>query len=171
MAYLRVHSRANSLYFSLSVLYILAISGTSGSSGFGSHSKEHIDSNTGKWSIIVRALFAFKPFLSEERGCASLNAHTSDDKKTRTFWYSECGRPLRSQDIQTNTSVTVDIGMIDSSCKCHLSSKNERQSLALILLRFSYNQLISRIERFRFTCRISSYLGRFERVICWKVYC
>ncbi|CAD6234714.1 GSCOCG00002064001-RA-CDS [Cotesia congregata] len=43
MAYLRVHSRANSLYFSRSVLYILAISGTNGSSGFGSHSREHID--------------------------------------------------------------------------------------------------------------------------------
>lgn len=48
MAYLRVHSRANSLYFSLSVLYNLAISGTKGSSGFGSQSKEHIDNNTKK---------------------------------------------------------------------------------------------------------------------------
>lgn len=46
MAYFLVHSRANSLYFSRSVLYILAISGTSGSSGFGSQSSEQMDSNT-----------------------------------------------------------------------------------------------------------------------------
>lgn len=48
IAYLRVHSLASSLYFSLSVLYILAISGTSGSSGFGSHSNEQIDNKTKK---------------------------------------------------------------------------------------------------------------------------
>ena len=46
MAYLRVHSRASSLYRSRSVLYILAISGTKGSSGFGSQSREQIDSST-----------------------------------------------------------------------------------------------------------------------------
>lgn len=46
IAYFRVHSRASSLYLSRSVLYILAISGTSGSSGFGSHSREQIDNST-----------------------------------------------------------------------------------------------------------------------------
>lgn len=46
IAYFLVHSRASSLYFSRSVLYILAISGTRGSSGFGSHSREQIDNNT-----------------------------------------------------------------------------------------------------------------------------
>ena len=46
MAYFWVHSRAVSLYFFLSVLYILATSGTRGSSGFGSVSSEQIDSNT-----------------------------------------------------------------------------------------------------------------------------
>lgn len=46
IAYFLVHSRANSLYFSRSVLYILAISGTSGSSGFGSQSREQIDNRT-----------------------------------------------------------------------------------------------------------------------------
>lgn len=57
IAYLRVHSLANSLYFSLSVLYILAISGTSGSSGFGSHSSEQMDNKTGtiylKLTVII----------------------------------------------------------------------------------------------------------------------
>lgn len=46
IAYFRVHSRASSLYFSRSVLYILAISGTSGSSGLGSQSREQIDNKT-----------------------------------------------------------------------------------------------------------------------------
>jgi len=46
MAYFRVHSRANSVYFSLSVLNILAISGTKGSSGLGSHKREQIDNST-----------------------------------------------------------------------------------------------------------------------------
>lgn len=48
IAYFRVHSRASSLYFSRSVLYILAISGTSGSSGLGSQSREQIDNKTAK---------------------------------------------------------------------------------------------------------------------------
>jgi len=46
IAYFRVHSLANSVYFSLSVLNILAISGTKGSSGLGSHRREQIDSST-----------------------------------------------------------------------------------------------------------------------------
>jgi len=46
IAYFLVHSRASSVYLSLSVLNILAISGTSGSSGLGSHSKEQMESNT-----------------------------------------------------------------------------------------------------------------------------
>lgn len=46
IAYFLVHSRAHSLYFVTSVLYNLAISGTRGSSGFGSQSKEHIDNKT-----------------------------------------------------------------------------------------------------------------------------
>ena len=48
IAYFFVHSFANSWYFPLSVLYILAISGTRGSSGFGSHSNEQIDNKTEK---------------------------------------------------------------------------------------------------------------------------
>merc|ERR1719474_214252 len=46
MAYFLVHSFAQSLYFPTSVLYSLAISGTSGSSGLGSHRSEQIDSST-----------------------------------------------------------------------------------------------------------------------------
>merc|ERR1719370_1364573 len=46
MAYFLVHSLANSWYFSLSVLYNMAISGTNGSSGLGSHNKEQTDKST-----------------------------------------------------------------------------------------------------------------------------
>ena len=46
MAYFRVHSPAVFSYCFLFVLYNLAISGTKGSSGFGSVSKEQTDNNT-----------------------------------------------------------------------------------------------------------------------------
>ena len=46
MAYFRVHSLAVASYLARSVLYTCAISGTSGSSGFGSVSMEQIDSKT-----------------------------------------------------------------------------------------------------------------------------
>lgn len=46
MAYFWVHSFACLLYFSLSFLYMCAMSGTKGSSGFGSQSNEHMDNKT-----------------------------------------------------------------------------------------------------------------------------
>lgn len=46
MAYFRVHSRAVASYLARSVLYTCAISGTSGSSGFGSVSIEQMESST-----------------------------------------------------------------------------------------------------------------------------
>ena len=53
MAYFLVHSFAQSLYLLMSVLYSLAISGTRGSSGLGSHSREQMDNSTwgGAFSI------------------------------------------------------------------------------------------------------------------------
>ena len=46
MAILRVHAFAFALNCSLLLLYNLAISGTKGSSGFGSVRREEIDNNT-----------------------------------------------------------------------------------------------------------------------------
>lgn len=46
MAYFCVQLRAVDSYLNLSVLHMWAISGTRGSSGFGSVSKEHIESKT-----------------------------------------------------------------------------------------------------------------------------
>lgn len=46
MAYFWVQERAMESYLEVSVLYIWAISGTRGSSGFGSVSNEHIESST-----------------------------------------------------------------------------------------------------------------------------
>lgn len=48
IAYFLVHSFATSLYFDFSVLYMRAMSGTSGSSGLGSQSNEQIDNRTGR---------------------------------------------------------------------------------------------------------------------------
>lgn len=48
MAYFWVHDRAVASYLALSVLYIWAISGTRGSSGLGSVSREQIDRRTCK---------------------------------------------------------------------------------------------------------------------------
>lgn len=46
MAYFCVQLRAVASYLALSVLYMWAISGTSGSSGLGSVNREHMDSST-----------------------------------------------------------------------------------------------------------------------------
>lgn len=66
MAYLAVHSLAVELYFSLSVLYILAISGTRGSSGFGSVSNEHMERSTEiKRKIFSLNIKTTKPTLND----------------------------------------------------------------------------------------------------------
>lgn len=46
IAYFWVHSLAVFSYLGLSILYVLAMSGTRGSSGLGSVSKEQIDNKT-----------------------------------------------------------------------------------------------------------------------------
>jgi len=58
MAYFWVQLRAVASYLARSVLYMWAISGTSGSSGFGSVSNEHIESSTwhDKQNIIITKL-------------------------------------------------------------------------------------------------------------------
>lgn len=61
MAYLCVQSFACWLYFSRSVLYILAISGTSGSSGFGSVSREPIDRRTERRTKLLACTLGFVP--------------------------------------------------------------------------------------------------------------
>ena len=59
MAYFLHHSLASWLYLVRSVLKILAISGTRGSSGFGSQSSEQMDRSTwGSW----RSHWIFKTF-------------------------------------------------------------------------------------------------------------
>jgi len=52
MAYFWVQDRAVVSYFALSVLYMWAISGTKGSSGFGSVSSEHIERRTCKKQLL-----------------------------------------------------------------------------------------------------------------------
>ena len=102
MAYFLVHSLAQSLYFPTSVLKSLAISGTRGSSGFGSHSREHIDSST--WSERYQSA----PGLA--RWPAQLSfPHLRD---------GQCRRPLGAENIQTDGSVGVNVWMIYPGGEC-----------------------------------------------------
>jgi hypothetical protein len=39
---------------------------------------------------------------------------------TNTFGDCECGRPLVTKNVETNTTVGVDIWMINSCCKVYL---------------------------------------------------
>ena len=96
IAYFLVHSLAQSLYLATSVLKSLAISGTRGSSGFGSHSREHIDRST--WTGRVS-------LISSAQG----NSHLGD---------GQCGRPLGAENVQTDGSVGVNVGMIDPRREC-----------------------------------------------------
>ena len=61
MAYFCVQLRAVDSYLDLSVLYMWAISGTSGSSGFGSVSNEQIDSKTWFHRAIITNISKTEP--------------------------------------------------------------------------------------------------------------
>ena len=95
MAYFLVHSLAQSLYFPTSVLKSLAISGTRGSSGFGSHSREHIDRSTWAGRVSVRS--------------GQGHSHLGD---------GQCRRPLGAENIQTDGSVGVNVGVIYPGREC-----------------------------------------------------
>lgn len=57
------NSFLSNTHFSLSALYVWAISGTSGSSGFGSQRREQIDNNTvEEWNRTVQKL---KDYIDE----------------------------------------------------------------------------------------------------------
>ena len=84
IAYLLVHSFACWLYRTRSVLYILAISGTNGSSGFGSVSIEQMESNT-----------------------ASINTHTSRNTEHDKFIILD-----QSFTIPMNSSSSTNIGFV-----------------------------------------------------------
>ena len=74
MAYLCVQSFASWLYRSLSVLYMRAISGTRGSSGFGSVSSEQMDSRT--ITIQHDAMSLFQAAWHTQEGQTSANRQT-----------------------------------------------------------------------------------------------
>lgn len=67
MAYFCVQLRAVASYFALSVLYMCAISGTSGSSGLGSVNREHMDNST--WTQIY--WMTIITYISKQIGCSS----------------------------------------------------------------------------------------------------
>lgn len=83
MAYFRVHSLAVDSYRDRSVLYTCAISGTSGSSGFGSVSIEQMLRSTST----VRYRW------------------TSGGECGRTFGDGQSRAPLVSQDVQADAAI------------------------------------------------------------------
>ena len=76
MAYLCVQSLASWLYRSLSVLYILAISGTNGSSGFGSVKSEQMESKTGRESMFKSAMQFFSLQHVSQYQCSFAMCHS-----------------------------------------------------------------------------------------------
>lgn len=60
IAYFWVQLRALASYLVRSVLYMCAISGTRGSSGFGSVSNEHMESSTCSWTPFMFRINSFK---------------------------------------------------------------------------------------------------------------
>ena len=140
IAYFLVHSLANSWYLDLSVLYSLkrkdkilidvwwmykyvhlAISGTRGSSGLGSQSKEQIESSTFEM----------------------VSAGDHWDLACDVTWIKiEAVRPLISpENVETDWSVGVDVGMIDLSSEGDLWwLKRVVWNEYILLLHYSLNR-------------------------------
>lgn len=94
MAYFRVHSLAVDSYRDRSVLYTCAISGTSGSSGFGSVSIEQMLRSTVRSVRII--IYTSRPW-----GLLALR-----DGQSRA--------PLISQNIQADAAIRVDVRVVDA---------------------------------------------------------
>jgi hypothetical protein len=99
--YFRDHSRAVASYRGRSVLYKCAMSGTSGSSGFGSVNIEQIDSSTVE---------------SHRKKVEHISDQLSNNWKRNnklTLGDCECWRPLVPQNVKADRPVSIDVGMID----------------------------------------------------------
>ena len=100
MAYFWVQLLAVDSYLVLSVLYIWAISGTRGSSGFGSVKREQIESNT--WKRKQRTfpiLLKYRTDLTNWMECTYLNTPTHPPKlkpkKEQKKRFQKCKAHLR----------------------------------------------------------------------------
>lgn len=115
-------------YFSLSDLQMCAMSGTKGSSGFGSQSKEHMDKRTEKEMKTITILKAQANWAL--RIIVQL-IKKKELKHTSTFRNCQSWRPLRPQDVQANASITVNVGMVDFRCKRYLLNPDGCQNAIL----------------------------------------
>lgn len=114
IAYFWVQLLAVDSYFALSVLYMWAISGTNGSSGFGSVNNEHIESKTYKFTkdrikIRVDSLLYIAVAIGK-----SVLFHLR---------YGECRTPLFFQNVEANATIAVDIRMKHLCPKRNLQEK------------------------------------------------
>jgi hypothetical protein len=68
----------------------------------------------------------------------------------------ESWRPLIPQNIQTNTAVAVDVGVVDSGCEVDLqSTMKRRRGAAVLVIRLRLHLVVNR-ER---TCGSASFAG------------
>lgn len=79
--------------------------------------------------------------------------HTIQEKQV-TFRDGECRRPLRSQDIQTDATIAVNVWVIYTCGESNLYNTGMNNQLTRTIACVRYEKL---------------YLRRFERIVCWKV--
>lgn len=104
-----------------------ATSGTRGSSGFGSHRSEQMESRTADQTkyypsaakpvaVLQLLLFILVNYLMK-----GLHIHYESLKMAKhTFRNSECRWPLWSEDVETNAAVTVDVWVVYFRIECNL---------------------------------------------------
>lgn len=105
MAYLWVQLLAVCSYLALSVLYIWAISGTNGSSGFGSVRSEQIESKTWKYIEKQEWLFAKQEIITEAR-----------HRRKLTLWLIICNLLMTWHSRLMGYCITQLAIILDSYC-------------------------------------------------------
>lgn len=120
MAYFCVQLRADDSYLVLSVLHIWAISGTRGSSGFGSVSNEHMESNTCKIQRNTRSESKSFSVCLDFLQCVQDFHVVLQVIEDCHLGYGECRAPLFFEYVQANIAVAVNIRMEDFSFESNL---------------------------------------------------
>lgn len=114
IAYFCVQLLAVPSYFVLSVLYICAISGTRGSSGLGSVSREQIERRTCN-RLAHQNTRQSRQFAKTTQDSHCRNRHINTRTSSKGAWFDghlrngQGGTPLLLKNIKADASVTIDI--------------------------------------------------------------
>lgn len=79
-------------------------------------------------STAVKLLSSFLCCLSLWAKCQLIIWKSTWQTTWHTFRDSECRRPLWSENIQTDTAVTINIWVVNSRCKCNLRGHKRKKS-------------------------------------------